>query len=285
MSDKLQQMIRAWGRSPGDASAPPAPSAACLTFEQAAALAGSAERPNDAAEAHLAACPRCRQLVADFREALAEGPPVAAMPTRTIERRRLRVLTATAAAAVLVLGVAAGVFLTTRPAEPILLAANVGLPDNVLAGMTTKGPRTFATGDVLLFEVRLRRAASVMLVNLDANGVLTVLPAVTPSSGADRPLAVRLPEGTGQIGPYVLTGPAGEETFVVIVLDSAAPDDLGRLWKHIRQAHAKGAEREVNILALLTVLRGFPAEGRVLRIEHVNRAAGSEEDAAGKPAR
>jgi len=254
MSDNLEKMIRRWGRSGGAApGAPAAPSDRCLTFDQAASIARSAELLDAATQQHLAECSRCRQLLADFREAIAEGSQTA--------RRPLRYALPAAAAAVLVLSIGVGVFLATRPPSPRprLAGADVGLQAEIEAGMTAKGSRTFASGERIGFELLLWQTSYVNLISLDPNGRLAALPTVRGTRQANAECTEM-----ARLGPYRLDDTTGRETFFVVVAGRPIQD----LQDRVRQLQASyDVRKDANDLA--ERIRSWPAEVKVIRIDHV----------------
>ncbi len=276
MSENVESMIRRWCRSEGGEPQPPArPTDRCLTFDRAASIARSAELPDGAARQHLAECPRCRELLADFREALAEGapgasrqPPASAARLREspdVLSRPVRYALGAAAAAVLLLGVGSAIYLSTSPPGPILLAADVGLRDHILAGTTPKSGRTFATGDAIMFRVDFARAGRLTLINIDPNGTMDVMDAA-PSVSA-KTVATGLGPGSHTVGPYRLVGRGGEETFLLIVFEGHVPADRARLIKQLDEA----CEKDRDVEKLVRMIRSWPAEVKVIRIDHVAR--------------
>jgi hypothetical protein len=264
MSRSVEDIISLWGRSAGDGpEAPPPPTDRCLTFEQAASIARSAELPDAAAREHLAECPRCRALLADFREAIAEGPPGEGRRERRYALARPIRYALAAAAAVLLLGAGWAIYLTTRPAGPILAAADVGLAEDILSDTAVRSGRTFATGDAIMFRVEFARKGRLVLINIDPNGTMAVLDPA-PSAPA-KGLAIVLGPGSHPIGPYRLVGRPGEETFLLIVLEEHVPANHGRLMEELQEAY----ERDGDVGKLLARIRSWPAEVNVIRIDHV----------------
>ena len=167
MGDQLENLIRAWCRADGQPAAPPAaPTAECLTFAQARDFAAGSE-PQLAG--HVLSCPRCRKLVEDFQEALAEEAPghvnVAAHTATTAPRpiiHRLVRPVPLAIAATLLLAVGVGILVWMhQPAEPLLASADLGPKGLVEHGWTAKGPLVFATDEQIALRVSLRRPGHV----------------------------------------------------------------------------------------------------------------------------
>lgn len=270
MPDDVENIIRRWVAEAGDCPpAPRPPTDECLTFDQAAERArtpAEQEPADDRAGRHLAACPRCRHLVAEFREALAEGPPIAEAPAfAKVTYRRFAVA---AAAAILLLGAAATVYLATRPRQgdqAILASADVGLQKDIASGMTPKGAGQFATGDAVMLRVRTRRPCFLALVNVPPVGRAVHLPLK-----GEGPLCEAVEAGERLLGPYRLTGPPGEEVFVVIAFTrrpekvdlAASPAEIERTWRRTGEA------RELEKL-----VRSWRGEARIVRLRH---AAGKD---------
>jgi len=75
MSEDIENLIRRWADAGETPAAPAPPTEACLTFAQAERIAsGRLTREPQLAD-HIAQCPRCRKLLADFEEAIAESAP------------------------------------------------------------------------------------------------------------------------------------------------------------------------------------------------------------------
>ena len=260
MADKLENMIRQWSRR-GEAPLSAPPGERCLTFAQAEDVARGGP-PRAEIQQHLASCQYCQRLVADFAEALAEG--AAAVPRPGGGRRtiiRLLHPAALAAAASVLLAICLGVFLFTRgPAEPMLASAEVGLQSEIESGLRPKGRESFASGDLIMFRVALRRGGYVMLINLDPGGGLVALAPAPPSPELLRPVA----EGQATLGPYVLDDATGLETFLLVATESRISDVPGRL-EELRLAYVRDRRAE----SLVALIRRWPADVKVISFQHV----------------
>jgi hypothetical protein len=264
MAEETEHVIRSWARSGGPAAAPTPPTDRCLTFAQAEAVARSGE-PRDAETAdHTSRCPYCRRLVADFREALAEGAAAlpatgaaeARRPARTIRLYRW----AGVAAAAVVLLAAAVIWMARPPADgPILAAAEVGRRADVEAGVRPKTGAAFTSGQQILFRVELSGDAHVLLMAIDSAGPVTPMPP-RPETGE---LSAAMGEGVVRLGPYRLDETVGQEHWIVVAARHK-PDDLATKVSQLQAAYAEtGSVEEV-----ARRIRRWPAEARVVSFPH-----------------
>jgi len=264
MDERIENVIREWGlRGEGPASIPAPPSEECLTFAEAERVARGGEASSEGAAAHLAVCERCRRLVDDFREALAEGMPPTAQPAKKAPRRlRILQLGGLAAAAAVLIAVGIGVLLSLHepPAAPMLGRVEVGLQAYIESGLTPKGEQVFADGDRIMFRVEVRREAHVAVLNLDPRGRLSVLPPKTASPD----LLLRTGEGTVRLGPYEVRGVPGRETVFLVAMAEPVDDlparvrRLQSVWDHV------GEEK-----AVAHAIRAWPAEVAILSFPHM----------------
>jgi len=264
MTDDLDSLVRQWAQWP-DAPAPPAPPTdACLSYPQADKIARGELAADEKTRSHLQQCPYCRKLVSDFAQAFAEGPPQADPAPR--DRTAILGLPARAwlaVAAGVLLAVGVGTFLLFRALRPeggLLLAANVGLKEEIESQLTAKGYRKFADGERILFEVDLAREGYVSLVRLDPAGRVTARPPDVSSTELSR----KMPAGPVRLGPYRLAGPAGPETWFVVAAGRRTHDVRARIDRLSRRFDpVKGRQ------TLAETLRAWPADVVVLTFDHL----------------
>ena len=271
MSDNLENLLRRWAATGGQAPRPPQPpSDRCLSFPRAEAVARQGT-PDDQTSRHLADCPRCRALVADLREALADAPAILRLAETRQGPRVLglprRLVAGLAAAAGLLLAVGIGIHQVTRPGDAgaLLAAVDVGTSDEIDTGLRSRAVRAFATGDRIKLGVRLRREALLLLLHVDPNGDLEVLKPF--ASSEDR--CVKAPKGLARLGPFVLAGPPGQETLIVAAFGKRPGD----LEARIEAAKAEYRQRR-DLPGLIRHLRAWPAEVEVVRVKHTARKEG-----------
>lgn len=264
MDERMENLIRQWGlRGEGPAPVPGRPSDDCLTFPEAEQVARGQKPSREGVAAHVAACDRCRRLVADFREALAEGAPPAGKQMERGNRSPLILkLGGLAAAAAVLIAVGVGVLLYLHePAGgPMLGDVEVGLQSYIESGLTPKGERVFADGDRIMFCVEVRQEAYLAVLNLDTRGRLAALPPKTASSN----LFLRTEEGVARLGPYEVGGIPGRE-MVFIVTTRESVDDLPERVRRLQSVYDQAGEVE----AVADAIRSWPAEVTVLSFEHV----------------
>ena len=265
MAEPIENLIREWGRrGEGPTSVPTSPSTDCLTFPEAAQVARGQEPGREGASDHVAACDRCRRLVADFREALDEEPPDAAR-TRPQQRRPFRILrmTALAAAALVMVGLGVGVvaILLQPPPAPILGTVEVGLESYIDSGMTPKGEPVFTEGDRIVLRVEIQSPGHLMVLNVGPGGLLVALP---PRTDSPERLVIPVEPGAVTLGPYEVIAPPGRDTCMVVATRRPVDD----VWDHVRRLRAL-YEREGDVDAVVDRIRSWPAEVNVLSFEHV----------------
>ncbi len=266
MDDRLENAIRRWGRQEeGPLSAAAGPTEFCLTFAEAERIARGGQPSRPAVAAHVPTCDYCKGLVADFREALAEGPSAAQEPARKTPRTiRLFRGAGLAVAASLLVGAGVGLFfaLHRAPGAPILAGAEVGLQSYIESGLTPKGERVFATGDTIMFRVKVCGDGCLMVFNLEPRGRLVALPPKTTSTA----LVYAAREGVVTLGPYEVRDVAGRETCFVVATRQVV-DDVRRRTADLQSVY----DRAGNVEAVVEQITAWPAEVKVISFEHVPR--------------
>jgi hypothetical protein len=261
MSDRIENLIRAWGESLDVSDVPRTPVGDdCLDFATAEAIARGRLPIDNEARDHLAACPRCQRLVDDFRETLAEN----AKTGRPVGRPRiLRIALPAAAAAVVLIGM--GLFMlsgngTSTPGQaPLLEVAYVTRADQ--AGLQPKSDLRFATGDEIVVQTVLKAPANVLLLHIGPDGTRTFLP-----PDPDQPQTFIAAEaGPVTCGPYRLDGQTGTEHFLIIAT-KAAPEGLAHLQQDTLGQPATTPD------TLTTHIRTWPASVERLTIQHISTA-------------
>jgi hypothetical protein len=258
MSDKIENLVRAWGESLDVSDVPRTPVGdECLDFATAEAIARGRLPIDSETHDHLAACDRCQRLVADFREALAEE----ANTRRTVARPRiLRIALPAAAAAAILIGV--GLFMlsensTHTPGQaPLLEMAFVTHTDQ--AGLQPKGEPTFASGDEIVVQTVLKSPANVLLLHIGPDGTRTFLP-----PNPDQPQTFIADQaGPVTCGPYRLDGQIGTEHFLLIAT-KAAPEGLAHLQEDTLAQPFSTPD------SLAAHIRTWPASVERLSIQHI----------------
>jgi hypothetical protein len=262
MAKDLENLIRSWGAQGELPSPPRSPTDQCLTFAQARRLAAGNAADGDRPD-HVRSCEYCQGLLLDFREAASEAQ--VSHPRRILLFR----LTGLAVAASLVIGV--GIFLwlfvlrgeggkTSPFDQPLLADVHVGLRSQVESGLAPKSPPAFASGDVILLEVQVKRPAYLTIIHLDPRGVVSALPPDSLKEG----LQMAAKAGKARLGPYQLDQTTGVETFFVVA--SARPvGDLPARVRSLQDAYRKDG----NAVALSDAILAWPADVRSVAFGHL----------------
>lgn len=210
---------------------------------------------------HARTCQHCQRLVADFREALAEGA-AADQPVPTRQKVfRFPQIAALAAAASVLIAVGIGIFFSIReqPRLPILAGAEVGLQSQIESGMVAKSGQRFTSGDAIMFQIELCREGYVMLINLDPSGQVVAVPPEPSSTALSQPIS----KGTTKLGPYRLDNTTGLETFFIVAVEKEPADIQGKIVQ-LQKKHDQTSDVE----ALAEQIRSWPAEVKVISFEH-----------------
>ena len=267
MADKLENLIRQWScREDVPHSAPLRPTGNCIGYEQAAKIAQGQLQPTESLHENTESCEYCRQLVADFGEALAEDAPkvhqyVSTVGPAILRFRRVAYLVAASILVLISTGVILRFFASPTPKPIVLLAsADVGPADEIESDMTSKGQQQFTSGDAIMFQLTLLRDCYLMVINLEPGGQLTLM---SPSPSSPE-LSSFARAGVATQGPYRLDGETGRETFLIVATEKQIPDPIARV-QQLKDLHE--STKDTN--SLIEHIRAWPADVKVISFNHL----------------
>jgi len=215
---------------------------------------------------HVAQCSTCQRLIQDFSEALEDQKALSLRDSgrQAVLKPVFKRLGAMAAAACLAIAVGLTAYLVLRPGRPapsaLLASADVVSASEAESTMATRGQKSFASGEQIIFRIEVSRPCFLTLLGISPDGQIRT---VRRSKDSPQNATFSASPGTIEAGPYELDATPGEEVLIIVATSREIPD----LEAKVAEAQA-GYRSPDSLPAVLELIRRWPAEVGILKFQH-----------------